>query len=240
VAVSLSHPGSQAEASAAGDPLLRVSDVFKIYKEGGIETVALRGASLELWPGELVSLIGPSGSGKTSLLWLMAGLSLPSAGQVVFHGQDLSRLDEAERAAVRSTGIGVVFQRGNLIPFLTAEENLLMALRIRGGGSHRARARELLAAVGLTDRRRHYPRQLSGGETQRVAVALALVNEPELLLGDEVTGELDTATAEEVMLLLRKVQRERNMAMLVVTHNPRLAQGADRRLEIADGVVRQR
>lgn len=239
VSITGSQPG-RVSAPGEGDPLLRVVDVFKIYKEGGIETVALRGASLDLWPGEFVSLVGPSGSGKTSLLWLMAGLSLPSAGQLVFRGQDLSRLDEAARAEIRSEGIGVVFQRGNLIPFLTAEENLVMALKIRGATRPGGGARELLAAVGLTERRRHYPRQLSGGETQRVAVALALVNQPALLLGDEVTGELDSGTAEAVMALLREIQRDRNMAMLVVTHNAGLAMAADRRLGIADGVVRQR
>ncbi len=227
-----------APEAGAGEPLLKVRDAFKIYREDGIETVALRGASLEIWPGEFVSLVGPSGSGKSSLLWLIAGLSQPSAGQIVFRGEDIGRLDEAGRAGVRAGGIGVVFQKGNLVPFLTVAENLEIALRIRGGSRPQHRADELLTAVGLAGRRNHYPRQISGGEAQRAAIALALVNQPALLLGDEVTGELDSGLAEEVMALLRTIQRERGMAMLVVTHNLALAALADRRLEIVDGQVR--
>ena len=152
-----------ASAAPPTDPLVQVRGVFKIYKEGNAETVALQGANLELAGGEFVSLTGPSGSGKSSLLWIMAGLSLPSAGQVLFEGTDISRLDEAARAEVRAKNIGVVFQRGNLVPFLTAEENLVLASRISGGKHAKRRATDLLGEVGLSGRLRHYPRQLSGG-----------------------------------------------------------------------------
>ena len=214
-----------------------VREVFKIYREGDTETVALRGASLELAVGEFASLVGPSGSGKTSLLWIMAGLALPAAGQVIFEGVDLTRLDEGARGRLRASRIGLVFQRGNLIPFLNAEENVAMAITLNGGRQAARRARQLLAEIGLESRRQHYPRQLSGGEAQRVAIALALANEPVLLLGDEITGELDSGTSEAVLEILLEVQRQRRMTVLTVTHNTWLARQADRQLAIADGLM---
>jgi ABC-type lipoprotein export system ATPase subunit len=223
---------------ATVDPLVRLVDVFKIYKEGTTETVALRGASLELSRGLLTSMVGPSGSGKSTLLSIIAGLALPSAGQVIIDGQDLSRLDETARGRVRAERIGVVFQSGNLIPFLSALENVQLAQglseRRRRGGSV---ARELLGEVGLGNRLHHRPRQLSGGEVQRVAVAVALANEPDLLLADELTGELDSATANQVIGVLAEVWRQRRMTILVVTHNAELAARADRRLRLLDGLV---
>lgn len=233
------------DAPAGGEDLVRVSELFKIYKEGDAETVALRGASLQLQHGEFATLAGPSGSGKSTLLWIVAGLTLPSAGQVLFAGRDLTRLDEAQRAALRAEHIGLVFQRGNLIPFLTAEENIILALRLgpgngRGRGAAARRAADLLGEMGLTERRTHYPRQLSGGEMQRVGIALALAGEPQLLLGDEITGELDSATSERVMTVLFEVQRQRHMTVLIVTHNRELAAMGDRRLAIADGLVSDR
>src|ERR1700682_503942 len=222
---------------AAGGHLMDVREVFKIYKEGDTETVALRGASLSLLEGEFVSLVGPSGSGKTTLLWIMAGLTLPAAGKVFLQGQDLTRLDEADRARIRAAQIGLVFQRGNLIPFLNAEENVAMAIKLARGKKPAQRARDLLGGLGLEDRRHHYPRQLSGGEVQRVAIALALANDPVLLLGDEITGELDSATSESVLRVLLEVQGQRRMTVLTVTHNPWLARQAGRRLEIADGLL---
>jgi putative ABC transport system ATP-binding protein len=221
----------------AGGHLMEVREVFKIYKDGDTETVALRGTSLSLTEGEFVSLVGPSGSGKTTLLWIMAGLTLPAAGKVILQGQELTRLDEADRAQIRGARMGLVFQRGNLIPFLNAEENVAMAIKLARGRKAVPRARELLGSLGLHDRRHHYPRQLSGGEAQRVAIALALANDPILLLGDEITGELDSATSESVLGVLLDVQRQRRMTVLTVTHNPWLAQQAGRRLEIADGLL---
>ena len=233
----ISESGAVDAEGAAGERLMDVRDVFKIYKEGDTETVALRGASLSLLNGEFVSLVGPSGSGKTTLLWIMAGLTLPAAGKVFLRGRDLTRLDETGRALIRAAQIGLVFQRGNLIPFLNAEENVAMAIKLARGKKAGQRARDLLGSLGLHDRRHHYPRQLSGGEAQRVAIALALANDPVLLLGDEITGELDSATSESVLMVLLDVQRQRGMTVLTVTHNPWLARQAGRQLEIADGLL---
>ena len=228
------EPASEPEVA-----LLAARDVFKIYKEGLIETVALRGASLELPRGRLTSLVGPSGSGKSTLISLLAGLALPSAGQIVIGGQDITRLDEGERGRLRSQRIGLVFQSGNLIPFLTALENVELAMRLRDRSRSSGRARELLGEVGLGHRLHHRPRQLSGGEVQRVAVAVALANEPELLLADELTGELDSATAEQVMGVIAHAWQQRSLTILLVTHNQELAALADRRLRLIDGLVLQ-
>lgn len=227
------------EPMAGTDTLVaEVVDVFKVYREGEAETVALRGASLQLHAGEFVSLVGPSGSGKSTLLSIMAGLSLPTAGRVLVGGRDLSRLDEAERAAVRSEKVGLVFQRGNLVPFLSAEENVALALEIAGRPRGAiARARELLDVLGLDGRRRQRPNQLSGGEAQRAGIAVALANRPDLLLGDEITGELDSESAAQVMELLLRLRRETGLTLLVVTHNPALAASADRQLVITDGRI---
>jgi putative ABC transport system ATP-binding protein len=222
-------------------PVAEAIDLFKVYREGDTETVALRGASLTLHPGEFVSLVGPSGSGKSTLLSIMAGLTLPTAGRVMIGGRDLSRLDESERAEVRAEKIGLVFQRGNLIPFLTTQENVELALEApRGRRRSLARARELLDVLGLDSRRGHRPHQLSGGEAQRAGIAVALANEPDLLLGDEITGELDSETSAQVMAVLLRLRTESRLTLLVVTHNPALAASADRRLVITDGLITSR
>jgi putative ABC transport system ATP-binding protein len=219
------------------EPLARLRDVFKIYREGSTETVALRGTDLELPRGQMTSLVGPSGSGKSTLLSLLAGLSLPSAGQVLFGDQDISRLDETTRARLRAERIGVVFQSGNLIPFLNALENVQLTERLAGRQGGPSRARDLLSEVGLGQRLHHLPRQLSGGEAQRVSIAVALANDPELLLADELTGELDSATADRVMATLRTAWERRHLTILLVTHNPELAARADHRLKLLDGKV---
>ena len=219
------------------EPLVRLKDVFKIYREGATETVALRGASLDLDRGKLTSMVGPSGSGKSTLLAILAGLTLPSAGQVIFDGEDLSRLDETVRARIRAERIGLVFQSGNLIPFLTALENVKLARSLNESAKPRHDPRELLADVGLERRLNHRPGQLSGGEQQRVAIAVALANEPDLLLADELTGELDSATAEQVMGVLEEAFRARELTVLLVTHNSELAGRADNRVRLADGLV---
>jgi putative ABC transport system ATP-binding protein len=170
---------------------------------------------------------------------LLAGLALPSAGQIVIGGQDITRLDEGARARLRSERIGLVFQSGNLIPFLSALENVELAMRLSDRARPAGRARELLGEVGLGHRLHHRPRQLSGGEVQRVAVAIALANEPELLLADELTGELDSATAEQVMDVLGEAWEQRRLTVLLVTHNAELAGRAEQRLRLIDGLVLQ-
>jgi putative ABC transport system ATP-binding protein len=224
-------------AVAPAPALVELRDVFMIYKEGGTETVALRGATMELPRGRMTSLGGPSGSGKSTLLSLVAGLALPSAGQVVLEGTDISRLGESERARLRAERIGVVFQSGNLIPFLSALENVELAMGIAEKRGGRARARDVLDELGLGHRLHHRPAQLSGGEVQRVAIGVALANDPDLLLADELTGELDSATAEQVMGLLADVRRSRELTVLLVTHNRELAVRADHRLRLVDGLV---
>lgn len=225
---------------SAGGATVEARDLFKIHKEGAVETVALRGANLTLDAGEQASLVGPSGSGKSTLLSLLAGLSIPSAGAVIVDGQDVGQMGEAERAELRATTVSTVFQSGNLIPFLNVEENVaLVARRRHGRKAARARAQELLDELGVFERRRHRPGQLSGGEAQRVAIGVALASDPRLLLGDEVTGELDSATAAGVVDMLERVARMRGTTLLLVTHNPEMAARADRRLVMMDGTVRE-
>lgn len=221
-------------------PLLEAREVFKIYREGSIETIALRGANLQLGRGELTTLVGPSGSGKSTLISILAGLTLPSAGQVAFDGQDITRLDEGGRARLRARRIGIVLQSGNLIPFLTAIENVKQAISLIGGGQAARRARDLLGELGLASRLNHLPRHLSGGEVQRVSIAVALANEPDLLLADELTGEMDSATADDVMGVISRTREERGLTMLLVTHNPEIAELGQRKVWLTDGLVHQR
>jgi putative ABC transport system ATP-binding protein len=228
--------GAAAPAAKNGS-LVQAVDVFKIYREGSTETVALRGASLELPRGRLTSLVGRSGSGKSTLITLLAGLALPSAGRVLFDGQDITRLDDAGRAKLRAKRIGVVFQRDNLIPFLTAHENVKLAIKLAGGRRAGKRAKGLLSELGLGKRLRHYPRQLSGGEGQRAAIAVALANGPDLLVGDELTGELDSKTADTVLKLITTASSEKGLTVLIVTHNLHVAQAAHQQLQLIDGVV---
>ena len=193
---------------------------------------------MELPRGRTTSLVGPSGSGKSTLLSLIAGLGVPSAGQVLVGGTDISRLDESQRARLRAERIGVVFQSGNLIPFLSAIENVELAMTIAGKRvGVRQASQSALNELGLGSRIHHRPTQLSGGEVQRVAVAVALANDPDLLLADELTGELDSATAEQVMAMLAETWRGRELTVLLVTHNRELAARADHRLALVDGLV---
>ena len=219
---------------------MRVDEVSKSFREGENETDVLRGVGLELARGEATSLVGRSGSGKSTLIALLAGLLLPDAGTVVFDGRDVAALGDAGRAQLRASRIGVVLQRDNLIPFLSACENVELAMRIAGGQRARARARDLLSELGLGQRLHHRPSALSGGESQRVAVAVALANEPDLLLADEVTGELDSTTAEQVMGVIHEAWRERGLSVLYVTHSDELAARAEHRLGLSDGAVHLR
>ena len=227
--------------SAPTGPLVHVDTVSKAYRVGDVDTPVLEGVSFDLGRGETTSLVGASGSGKSTLLGLLAGLLRPGGGTIAFDGRDLAAMDDSERAALRARRIGIVLQRGNLVPFLTAAENVELALRLadgRGHGRRRGRrARGLLAELGVGDRANHRPQQLSGGETQRVAVAVALANDPDLLLADEVTGELDSAHADQVLDVIFEAWRERGLTVLFVTHSRELAARADHRLQLSDGMV---
>jgi putative ABC transport system ATP-binding protein len=219
-------------------PLLRANNVSKSYREGVAQANVLRAASLELVRGETTSLIGVSGSGKSTLVALLAGLMLPDSGEIFFDGQDITALDDVERARLRAGRIGVVLQRDNLIPFLTAMENVRLAIEIAGGHQPGARAKEMLAKLGLAHRLDHLPRRMSGGEAQRVSVAVALANDPELLLADEITGELDSSHAEQVMRVVLDAWHERGLTMLLVTHDRELAAQTQHRMRLAHGELR--
>jgi ABC-type lipoprotein export system ATPase subunit len=226
--------------SAPAGPLVRVDTVSKAYRVGDVDTPVLERVSFDLGRGQTTSLVGASGSGKSTLLGLLAGLLRPGEGTIAFEGQDIAAMDDSERAALRARRIGIVLQRGNLVPFLTAAENVELAVRLAGGPERRRRgrrARSLLAELGVGDRADHRPHQLSGGETQRVAVALALANDPDLLLADEVTGELDSAHAEQVLDVIFEAWRERGLTVLFVTHSREQAARADHRLQLSDGLV---
>jgi putative ABC transport system ATP-binding protein len=199
------------------------------------ELTIVRSASFEVRQGEAVAILGASGSGKSTLLGLLAGLDVPTSGRVLVGGASLFDLDEDGRARLRSQMVGFVFQSFQLLPALTALENVMLPLELAGGAEPSARARKVLGEVGLAERLGHYPRQLSGGEQQRVAVARAFVTEPRLLFADEPTGNLDSATGEQVIELLFKMNRERGTTLVLVTHDPDLAKRCDRRLHIAAG-----
>jgi len=215
--------------------ILSLNNLYKIYKESHIETVALRDASLTVRPGEFIAITGRSGAGKSTLLNLIGGLATPSAGQVIINGTDITRLDEAQRAAFRRENIGIMYQTDNLIPFLTALENVMLPMQLAGYKDNKTRARQLLKEVGLADRIHHKPGMLSGGERQRVAIAVALSNEPKLLLADELTGELDSVTANHVMELLQELNTVHDLTLVIVTHNTNVARRARRQVRIADG-----
>jgi ABC-type lipoprotein export system ATPase subunit len=214
---------------------LQISELYKIYKDGEVETIALRGANLTVQPGEFLAIRGRSGAGKSTLLNLFGGLALPSAGQIVIDGADITKMDESQRAVYRQKTIGIIYQIDNLIPFLTALENVMLPLQLAGEKDAFSRAVHLLDNVGLASRMRHKPAMLSGGERQRVAIAIALANHPKILLADELTGELDTATADSVMELLTSLNAEYALTLIIVTHNKNVAARAKRQIRIDDG-----
>ena len=213
--------------------------LYHIYREGEVETVALRGADLAVAAGSWTSIMGPSGSGKSTLLHVLAGLLRPTAGSVVVDGAEFTRMSEGERARSRRRRVGVVLQRDNLHPHLNVAGNVALPLHLDGQRRRAIRKRvgHLLVEVGLADRRRQRVGRLSGGEAQRVAIAVALAHRPKLVLADEPTGELDEKTTESVLDLLESVRAEEGTAILTVTHNPRVAERADQRLVMRDGLI---
>jgi putative ABC transport system ATP-binding protein len=221
----------------SGQPFVRLEAVSKAYGSGSSQLEVLSQVELDLIQGETTSLVGRSGTGKSTLLSLIAGLMRPDKGHVYIGGQQMDRLDDNDRANLRADRIGFVLQSDNLIPFLTAVENVELAMGFASGRRPAARARELLSDLGLGHRMDHLPRQLSGGESQRVAVAVALANEPDLLLADEVVGQLDSSTASDVMGMIFTASRERNLTVLYVTHDEQLARQAHRSLRLTDRKV---
>jgi len=221
----------------AAAPIIALADVIRVYREADVETVALRGVDLEIAAGEFVAIMGRSGSGKSTLLGLLAGSDRPTAGRVVVDGVDLSRADEDERARLRGKHVGIVFQGGNLVPFLDLVENIQLASALAGRWVDGAGARSVLARAGLEGRERHRPAQLSGGEQQRAAVAAVIVTHAPIVLADEVTGELDSTNAELLLDLLVEVHRAEGMTLILATHDAHVAERADRIVELRDGRV---
>ncbi|MFM9012186.1 MAG: ABC transporter ATP-binding protein [Gemmatimonadota bacterium] len=217
--------------------MLATRDLTKEYQSGTSRLAVLRDVTFEIPQGAFVAIVGPSGSGKTTLLGLLAGLDLPSRGAVVLDGVDLNALDEDGRAKLRGEKVGFIFQSFQLIPTLTAAENVQVPLELRGEPDAAMRARDLLARVGLGDRTHHYPNQLSGGEQQRVAIARAFANRPRILFADEPTGNLDGTTGEKIFALLDQLNRESGATVVIVTHDLTLAEHAQRVIRLRDGLV---
>lgn len=209
-------------------PLIEIQNLYKSYRRDSLEIPVLRNISLTIAEGEFVAFMGPSGSGKTTLLNLIAGIDKPTSGRILIAGMGVTELDETELALWRSRNIGFIFQFYNLIPVLTAVENVELPLILTplSKKERRAHAETALQVVGLADRMHHYPRQLSGGQEQRVAIARAVVTDPAILVADEPTGDLDKVSAEEVLDLMDRLNRELNKTILMVTHDPRAAERA--------------
>jgi putative ABC transport system ATP-binding protein len=219
--------------------LVKIRNVHKHFTRGNERIDVLQGVSLDVAEGEFLALMGPSGSGKTTLLNLMGGLDSPTGGSIEIAGSDVSKLGGGALAKWRARHIGFVFQLYNLLPVLTAERNVELPLLLTslGKSERRKRAAIALKVVGLGDRLKHYPRQLSGGQEQRVGIARAIVNDPTLLLCDEPTGDLDRATADEVLALLQSLNRDHGKTIVMVTHDPRAAERARRTIHLEKGVL---
>ena len=217
--------------------MVRVAGLTKQVTTGDSELTILRDVSFNIASGEAVAVVGASGSGKSTLLGLLAGLDTPTAGSVQIDGEDLFALDEDGRAALRARLLGFVFQSFNLLPAMTALENVMLPLELAGAADAAAEARSLLERVGLGQRLTHYPKQLSGGEQQRVAIARAFVTKPQLLLADEPTGNLDADTGAGIIQLMFDLNRERGTTLVLVTHDMELSQRCGRSLRLAGGVL---
>jgi putative ABC transport system ATP-binding protein len=220
------------------DWVITAENLTKVYKMGEVEVHALRGLSLQIERGEVVSIMGPSGSGKSTLMNIIGCLDRPSSGEYVLDGEPVSNLSDDQLASIRNRKVGFVFQSFNLLSRATALYNVELPMRYAGiTRGRKDRAHEALESVGLGDRVNHRPNELSGGQQQRVAIARALVNEPAILLADEPTGNLDTRSGEEIMHLLLNLNKERGTTLIIVTHDPDVAAQTGRSIRIRDGVV---
>ena len=220
------------------DNVIQAIDLWKIYKMGEMEVQALRGVSFTIQRGEIISIMGPSGSGKSTLMNLLGCLDRPSKGEYILDGEKVSGLNNDQLASIRNRKVGFVFQSFNLLPRQTALSNVELPMRYAGVQKGRKdRARAALESVGLKDRIKHRPPELSGGQQQRVAIARALVNEPAILMADEPTGNLDSKSGKEIMELIQKLNREHGMTIIIVTHDPRIAEQTQRVLRLMDGLL---
>ncbi len=217
------------------DAILRCRSLSRTYRSGSRDLTVLKDITFDVSPGEFLAILGPSGSGKTTLLGLLAGLDLPTSGMVHLDGEDLGSLTEDERARLRVEKIGFVFQSFQLMPTLTAQENVQVPLELRGQSEAGIRARDLLTRVGLSGREHHYPVQLSGGEQQRVALARAFSTRPKILFADEPTGNLDASTGATIIELMAELNNDQGTTLILVTHDLELASRARRTIRLADG-----
>jgi putative ABC transport system ATP-binding protein len=222
----------------SGEFVIEARDVRKVYRVGDVAVNALRGADLEVRRGEFVSIVGPSGSGKSTLFHILGGLTPPTSGSIFIHGKDLRALSEAGRTELRKKEVGFVFQKYNLLPTLTAADNIAIARHIAGAGEgDDPKFREVLDLLKISGRLGHKPKALSGGEQQRVAIARAIVNHPSILLADEPTGNLDTENSNIVLGLLKDLNERLGQTILMITHNPEAAAYGHRTVEMRDGRV---
>ena len=233
--VTLERPA--AGSGTAIGPIIDLADVIRVFREVDVETIALRGVDLAVAPGEFVAIMGRSGSGKSTLLQLLAGSDRPTAGRIVVDGIDLARAEETQRASLRGSRVGIVFQSQNLVPFLTLRENVELAALLAGRPVDGPTATAALRRVGLDGRADHRPTQLSGGEQQRAALAAVAVSRPAVILADEITGELDSASAGVLLDLLEEMHASDGMTLVLATHDPAVAHRADRIVELRDGRV---
>jgi putative ABC transport system ATP-binding protein len=220
------------------DPIIQVRGLQKVYQTGDVPVRALRGIDLDVARGEFLAIIGPSGSGKSTLFHILGGLAAPTEGDVIIDGENIRHLSDAQRTELRQHKVGFVFQKYNLLPTLTALDNILIARYLaRQNGALSDDFKRILDLLGIVKRLDHKPRALSGGEQQRVAIARALVNQPAILLADEPTGNLDTENSTVVLELLRAINHDRRQTILMITHNPEAAAFADRIVAIRDGRI---
>ena len=219
--------------------VVKAHDLTKVYTMGDVEVHALRGLSLQIAPGEVVAIMGPSRSGKTTLMNILGALDRPTSGEYYLDGESVAEMDDDQLADIRNRKVGFVFQSFNLLPRASALHNVELPLRYsrKNGINRKQQAQQALEAVGLGERLHHHPNELSGGEQQRVAIARALVNDPSIVMADEPTGNLDTKSGDEVMKLLLQLNKERGTTLIIITHDPEIAEQTQRVIHIRDGLV---